>query len=99
MANLTTEEKNELIRRQPLYGRIVCKCENISYQEIVDAIRSPCGAKTIKAVKKRVRPGMGKCQGGFCEVEVAKILAEELHKPLADVLYDRDDSRLGAEAK
>lgn len=99
MANLTTEEKNELIRRQPLYGRIVCKCENISYQEIVDAIHSPCGAKTIKAVKKRVRPGMGKCQGGFCEVEVAKILAEELHIPLADVLYDRDDSRLGAEAK
>ena len=65
----------------------------------MDAIRSPCGAKTIKAVKKRVRPGMGKCQGSFCEVEVAKILAEELHIPLADVLYDRDDSRLGAEAK
>lgn len=99
MASLSKEEKNKLIQKQPLYGKLVCRCEAISYQEIVDAIHSPCGAKTIKGIKKRVRPGMGKCQGGFCEVEVAKILAKELHLPLHEVLYDETNSRLGQEAK
>ena len=36
----------------------------------------------------RVRPGMGKCQGGYCEIEIAKILARELHIPLQDVAYN-----------
>lgn len=99
MADLTEKEKNDLIKRNPLFGKIVCKCENISYGEIVNAIHSVCGAKTIKGVKKRVRPGMGKCQGGFCEVEVAKIIAKELNIPLGDVLYDEPDSALGKEAK
>ncbi len=99
MADLDEEEKAKLIQEQPLYGKIVCKCEAISYQEIVDAVHGPCGAKTIKAIKKRVRPGMGKCQGGFCEVEVAKILAKELNIPLASVRYDGKGSELGMEAK
>ena len=99
MNQLCEKEKNDMVKTQPLYGKIVCKCEKISYQEIVDAIHSPCGAKTIKAIKKRVRPGMGKCQGGFCEIEVAKILSKELNIPLAQVLYDEKHSNLGTEAK
>lgn len=99
MAHLNEKERNEIIKDQPLYGKIVCKCEKISYQEIVDAVHGPCGAKTIKAVKKRVRPGMGKCQGGFCEIEVAKILSKELNIPLTEVLYDERHSDLGTEAK
>lgn len=99
LAKLTTEEKNKLIKEQPMYAKTICKCENISYQEIVDAIHSPCGARTIKGVKKRVRPGMGKCQGGFCEVEVAKILSKELNIPLKDILYDENGSKLGSEVK
>lgn len=99
MEHLSVEEKNRFIRQNPAYGQIICKCENISYQEIVDAIHGPCGAKTIKAVKKRVRAGMGKCQGGICESAVAKILAKELQIPLADVLYDAPGSELGTEAK
>ena len=99
MNQLCEKEKNDMVKTQPLYGKIVCKCEKISYQEIVDAIHSPCGAKTIKAIKKRVRPGMGKCQGGFCEIEVAKILSKELNIPLTQVLYDEKHSNLGTEAK
>ena len=99
LAKLSAKEKNELIKKQPMYAKTICKCENISYQEIVDAIHSPCGARTIKAVKKRVRPGMGKCQGGFCEVEVAKILSKELNIPLKDILYDENGSKLGSEVK
>lgn len=99
MASLSEEEKQAVIQKQPLYGKMICRCEEISYQEIVDAIHGPCGAKTIKGIKKRVRPGMGKCQGGFCEVEVAKILAKELQLPLHEVLYDETSSTLGQEVK
>ncbi len=99
MAKLDDEKKNEIIKKDPRFGKIVCKCENISYGEIVEAIHAVCGAKTIKGIKKRVRPGMGKCQGGFCEVEVAKIIAKELNIPLSEVLYDEPDSALGKEAK
>ena len=99
MAKLSNEEKALAIKENPLYAKTICKCENISYGEIVDAIHSICPARTIKAIKKRVRPGMGRCQGGFCEVEVAKILAKELNMKLEDVLYDNDNSKLGMEAK
>ena len=99
MAKLNNEEKSAAIKANPSYAQMVCKCENISYGEIVDAIHSISGAKTIKAVKKRVRPGMGKCQGGFCEVEVAKIIAKECNMALEDVLYDNQNSKLGTEAK
>lgn len=88
MAELSHMEKQEMIQKNAKYGKIICRCECISEQEIVDAIHSTIPATSIKAIKKRVRPGMGKCQGGFCEVEVAKILARELHCSLTDVLFD-----------
>ncbi len=75
---METEEKNRLVKENPDYGRIVCRCEQVSKGEIIDAIRRPVGAKSVKGVKKRVRPGMGRCQGGFCEPAVVEILAEEL---------------------
>ncbi len=84
------EEKQELIRRDPSYGRIVCRCERITEGEVREAIRKPVGAVSIKGVKKRVRPGMGRCQGGFCQPEIVRILAEELGIPRDQVVYDRD---------
>lgn len=84
------EEKNKLIKQQPAYGHMVCRCEEISEQEIINCIHRPCGARSIKGVKKRVRPGMGKCQGGFCEVDIAKILSRELRIPLHEVKYDEE---------
>lgn len=89
MSDLTLEEKQEVIKKNHKYGHIVCRCEEISEQEVIDSIHRPCGAKSIKGVKKRVRPGMGKCQGGFCEIEVAKILAQELDESLNEVRYDK----------
>lgn len=89
MKDLNIEERQKLIQQQPAYGHIICRCEEISEQEVVNCIHEPCGARTIKEVKKRIRPGMGKCQGGFCEIEVAKILARELKIPLKDVRYDK----------
>lgn len=89
MKDLTLEEKNRMIRKNPAYGKIICRCEQISEGEILDAIRKPVGASGIKGIKKRVRPGMGRCQGGFCEPEIVKLLAKELGIREEDVVYDR----------
>jgi len=82
---LRASEKNELIKRDPSYGRIVCRCETITDGEILDAIRRPLGARDLDMVKRRVRAGMGRCQGGFCSPRVAEILSKELGIPLGDV--------------
>lgn len=67
-----------LIETDPLYGRVICRCEQITESEIIQAIRRPVGARTVDAVKRRVRAGMGRCQGGFCSPLVIEILAREL---------------------
>lgn len=75
---MSREEQEEMIQRNPLYGTVICRCETITEGEIVDAIRRPLGAKTVDAVKRRVRAGMGRCQAGFCGPRVLEILAREL---------------------
>lgn len=94
MAELTPEERAEAIRKNPMYGRIICRCEQISEGEIVDCIHAVCGARSVKGVKKRVRPGMGRCQGGFCEPRVVAILARELHESELDVVLDTEKSHI-----
>ena len=74
---LSREEQDALIKENPLYGNIVCRCETITEGEIMDAIHRPLGARTMDAVKRRVRAGMGRCQGGFCGPKVLEILARE----------------------
>ncbi len=82
---LSLEERNELIRENPAYGRIVCRCESISEGEIIDAIRRTPGAVSLDGVKRRVRAGMGRCQGGFCSPKVMEILARERGCALEEV--------------
>jgi glycerol-3-phosphate dehydrogenase len=89
---LSDDKKNRLIRKDPRYGRIVCRCEHITEGEVVDAIRRKAGATTVDGVKKRARPGMGRCQGGFCEPLVLKILARELGKHITGVVKDEKNS-------
>ena len=89
---LPDERKNELIRKDPHFGRIICRCEHITEGEIVDAIHRRVGASTVDGVKKRVRPGMGRCQGGFCEPQVLKILARELDKSVTEIVKNEPDS-------
>ena len=76
---LSNEEKNKLIKENPLYGHIICRCEKVTEGEIVEAIKSPIGAKSIDGVKRRVRAGLGRCQGGFCSPKIIEILARELN--------------------
>ena len=77
-AALSPEERNALIKENPAYGQIICRCESISEGEILDAIHRPLGARSLDGVKRRVRAGMGRCQGGFCAPRVMEILAREL---------------------
>lgn len=72
------EEQDALIRKNPLYGHVVCRCETVTEGEIVDAIHRPIPARSMDAVKRRLRAGMGRCQGGFCGPRVLEILAREL---------------------
>ena len=74
---LTIEEKNEIIKKDPRYGRIVCRCEGITEGEIVEAIHRNPKASDVDGVKRRTRSGMGRCQGGFCSPIVVDILARE----------------------
>lgn len=84
-AKLSIEERNALIKENPAYGQIICRCESVSEGEILDAIHRPVGAKSLDGVKRRVRAGMGRCQGGFCAPRVMEIIARELGIPQTDV--------------
>lgn len=82
---LSKEERNALIRKEPAYGNIVCRCEMISEGEIIDAIRRPLGAKSLDGIKRRTRAGMGRCQSGFCSPRVMEILAREGNVSMFDI--------------
>lgn len=91
---LSDKEKNALIKKDPRFGKVVCRCECITEGEIVSAIRSNPPARTIDAVKRRTRSGMGRCQGGFCSPRVAEILAHEMNVPLTEVIKSGKNSKI-----
>ena len=78
---LPLPERQALVERDPAYGNILCRCEQISEGEIRDAIRRSPGARSLDGVKRRVRAGMGRCQGGFCAPRVMELLSQELGVP------------------
>ena len=82
---LNIEERNQLIKEQPAYGNIICRCEMITEGEIIDAIRRPLGAKSLDGVKRRTRAGMGRCQSGFCSPKTMEILERELKLSMFDI--------------
>ncbi|MDR3264322.1 MAG: NAD(P)/FAD-dependent oxidoreductase [Clostridiales bacterium] len=90
----SVEKINERIRQNPRYGHIVCRCETVSEGEIIKAIHSPLTATTVDAVKRRVRAGMGRCQGGFCTPKVIEILARELNIEESEILKNRKGSKI-----
>ena len=94
MSELSPLEKEELIKNQPLYGRMICRCEGITEGEIVDIIKNSFGKITLDGVKRRCRPGMGRCQGGFCGPRVQEIIAKELKLKMEDILLEKDGSTI-----
>ncbi len=91
LKDLTPAEYNEKIRENPAFGHIVCRCEQITEGEVLDAIHRPAGARTLKGVKKRCRPGMGRCQGGFCEPLITEILCRELGLSPEELLHIKNE--------
>lgn len=82
---LSIKEKNELIKARPQFGKIVCRCEEITLGEILDAIKKNPPAKTLDGIKLRTRSGMGRCQGGFCQPHIMEILMKSLGIPETEV--------------
>ena len=82
---LSFAQRAELIRRQPAYGTVVCRCETVTEGEIIDAIHRNPGARSLDGVKRRTRAGMGRCQSGFCSPKVMEILARELGVPVEEI--------------
>ena len=82
---LSEEERNALIKENPAYGNIICRCEKVTEGEILDAIHRPLGAKSLDGVKRRTRAGMGRCQSGFCSPRTMEILARELKKDMSEI--------------
>lgn len=91
---LTAQERAELIRQNPEYGTIVCRCEEISEGEIVDAITRTLGAVSLDGIKRRVRAGMGRCQAGFCTPKTMEILARETGKEMKDICKNKAGSNM-----
>ena len=81
-------------RRDLAYGRIICRCEQVTEGEIVDAIHRVPGARSLDGVKRRTRAGMGRCQAGFCSPRVMAILARELGVDEAEITKSGGHSQL-----
>lgn len=92
--NLTQREKNEIIKKDKSYGKIVCRCEQITEGEIVRAIHENPKARDLDGIKRRVRAGMGRCQGGFCQPQILQILARELKVPVEQVTKKGENSQI-----
>lgn len=88
------KERNELIKSNPDYGVIICRCEQVSKGEIVDAINSCLPVHTIDGIKRRVRAGMGRCQGGFCAPLITKIIAEQTGMDICQVTKKGEGSEI-----
>ena len=88
------EEKAKLIAENPDYGEVICRCEQVSKAEILQAIHNPLGVHTMAGIKYRTRSMMGRCQGGYCQMRVAQMIQQELGIPETEVLYARQGSNL-----
>jgi len=84
---LTEDEKYAKIKRNALYGEIVCRCEKITKAEIINAIENPLGVRTIAGIKYRTRSTMGRCQGGYCLTRITKILIHEYGMYPEEITY------------
>ena len=92
MKDLDMEERNRHIKENPAYGRIVCRCEEISEGEIIDAITGPLGARSLDGVKRRVRAGMGRCQSSFCSPRVMELISQYASIPLENITKNNKGS-------
>lgn len=92
--NATIEEKNEIIKKDKTFGRIICRCEGVTEGEILEAIRTNPRPSDLDGVKRRTRAQMGRCQGGFCSPYIINLLAKELNVPCEKITKSGGESIL-----
>lgn len=88
-AKLPEEQQEACIRKNPDYGEIVCRCQKVTKAEILQAIHNPLGVQTMVGIKYRTRAMMGRCQGGYCQMRISKMIEDELGVRPEDVVYNR----------
>jgi glycerol-3-phosphate dehydrogenase len=89
-AELSPAEKAELIKSNPAYGQVLCRCETVTEGEVLDALAAPVPPRTLDAVKRRCNPGMGRCQGGFCGPRILELLADHFKAEPPEILQDTE---------
>ena len=94
LSSLPIVEQNKIIASNSDYGKVVCRCENITLGEIKDSLNAPLPALTIDAVKRRTRAGMGRCQSGFCIFQVMEEISKSQGIKFDDVLKDGVGSKI-----
>lgn len=90
----TAERQIELLQENPDYGKIVCRCENITQAEVIAAINNPLGVSTLAGIKNRSRAMMGRCQGGYCQIRITELIMSQKQKQAADVILSRRQSHM-----
>ena len=86
LREMDDDTREKMIAENPDYGEIICRCEQISKGEILDALKSPICVPTVDGFIMRIRPGLGRCQGGFCSPRVTKLIGVFLGVPLYVVI-------------
>ncbi len=71
------ETQRQLLRENPAYGNAVCRCEGITEGDLLAVLHSPLPPHNLNGLKKRLRTGMGRCQGGFCTPQIIDILSQQ----------------------
>lgn len=93
-AELSREEQNRLIKENPDYGELICRCEKVSKAEILQAIHNPLGVNTMAGIKYRTRSMMGRCQGGYCQMRIEQLMEQELGLTETQIQYAREGSQM-----
>lgn len=92
--DLDIDQKNEIIKKDKAYGKIVCRCESVTEGEILKAIRTNPKPTDLDGVKRRTRAQMGRCQGGFCMPYIMELLSKELNIPMEEITKSGGNSEM-----
>lgn len=94
LKNLPISKQKELIKQNPDYGEVVCKCEKITKGDILSALNRPLKIRSVDGIKRRTNAGMGVCQGGFCFTKVVKLILKSRKIRYEDVLKENRGSEV-----
>ncbi|MCT8978725.1 FAD-dependent oxidoreductase [Clostridium sp. CX1] len=92
--DLSNDERNNIIKLDNKYGKVICYCQKVTEGEIVDSIRRPLGARTLEAIRRRTGVTFGRCNGSQCLHKIAAILARETDKKLTEIVRDSKNSTI-----